>query len=91
MSSQDNSAKPPMPKWLKLFVVVAVAIILLIIRKLLYDAAYNSSSVSQVASPVGSAHSQPNLIGGDQLAYFALAVIIAALAFTLWRGGKRRE
>ena len=77
-----------MPKWLKLFVVVALAIILLIIRKLLYDASYNSSSVSQVVPPVGSAHGQPNLIGGDQLAYFALAVIIAALAFTLWRGGR---
>ena len=80
-----------MPKWLKLFVVVAVATILLIIRKLLYDAAYNSPSLSQSVPPVGSPHSQPNLIGGDQLAYFALAVIIAALAFTLWRGEKRRK
>ena len=80
-----------MPKWQRLAVVVAVAIIFLIVRKLLLDAGDNSSSMAPLASAVPSPHNQPNLIGGDALAHGALAIIIAALAFALWRGRKSRK
>ncbi len=91
MSLQDDPSKSPMPKWQKLGVVVAVAIIFLIIRKLLSDAGDNSSSMAPLAPTVPTPHNQPNLIGGDALAHGALAIIIAALAFALWRGRKPRK
>ena len=69
----------------------AVAIIFLIVRKLLLDAGDNSSSMPPLAPAVPSPHGQPNLIGGDALAHGALAIIIAALAFALWRGSKPRK
>ena len=80
-----------MPKWQKLCVVVAVAIIFLIVRKLLLDAGAHSSSMAPLAPAVASSHGQPNLIGGNTLAPAALTVIIVALAFALWRGGKPRD
>jgi hypothetical protein len=91
MTLQDDPSKSPMPKWQKLCVVVAVAIILLVVRKLMFDAGAHSSSVAPIAPPVASPHTQPNLIGGDAIAPAALAVIIVALAFLLWRGGKPRN
>lgn len=80
-----------MPKWQKLCVITAVAIIFLVVRKLLLDSGAHPSTMAPLAPPVASPHGQPNLIGGDALAPGALAVIIVALAFALWRGGKSRD
>ena len=91
MSLQDDPSKSPMPKWQKLCVVTAVAILFLVVRKLLFDASAHPSSMAPLAPPVASPRGQPNLIGGDTLAPAALAVIIVALAFLLLRGGKARD
>jgi hypothetical protein len=91
MTLQDDSSKSPMPKWQRLCVLVAVAILFLIVRKLLLDAGDNSSSTAALAPAAATPHGQPNLIGGDALAHGALAIIIAVLAFALWRGGKPRK
>jgi hypothetical protein len=80
-----------MPKWQRLCVVVAVAILFVIVRKLMLDAGNHSSSMIPLAPPVASPQRQPNLIGGERLAPVALVVIIVALAFALWRGGKPRN
>jgi hypothetical protein len=91
MSLRDDPSKSPMPKWQKLCVVTAAAIIFVIVRKLLWDASARSSSMAPNAPLAVAQHRQPNLIGGDALAPVALAVIIVALAFLLWRSGKSRD
>jgi hypothetical protein len=91
MSLQADPSKSPMPKWQKLCVITAVAILIQVVRKLLFDAGAHSSSMAPLAPGVASPNGQPNLIGGDKLAPAALAVIIVALAYLLWRGGKGRN
>ena len=80
-----------MPKWQKLCLVVAAAITILIVRKLLLDAGSPPSSMAPLAPSVASPDRQPALIGGDELAHGALVLIIVAIAFALWRGRKRRD